>query len=477
MAWSEPGLSIVSERTERMPRSCEPMAGCVSLAARGRPRSSLLGAVALCVLLGSCADIKPSIPAPLQGPKTEASAADLPPPDTAERSLTISKGPTAPAAKPQAAARPAPAAAAPAAEEVLAAVNLQQVELPTFIQVLYADVLKKPVNLHPAVVARKDLVTFRTGGGQTASQLEAAAKLLLKSYGLSAIDVGGLVRVVPDNAALGELPSIRYGAAAPDTPQPLRPVFQLVQLQSVRQTDVTNWLRTMFGDRIKVQEDAGRNAVLLSGNPDNMKAALEALAVLDQPAMKGRASIAMSPAYWSAEELAKRLADVLSAEGYAVHPVGQQILPGAARYPVILLPVAALNSVYVFAQNDTLLAHIEEWGKKLDRPNDRGIGKNFFSYAVRHKDAELLAQTLESVLAGSRGAVAAAAPAAGAAGAAGAARATQGSIASRLTSVVVDRSTNTLIFQVNADDYGQIISLLRGAGPAFEGGADRGDGG
>jgi general secretion pathway protein D len=406
------------------------------------------GAPAVAALLAACAPLSPNIPAPLRVPGAAASA-PVNEAVEAPRALRTSSTPVPPV---QAApAEPAPAKAA-AGDATVAAVNLQQVALPTFVQLVYAEVIKKNVNLHPSVVQRQDLVTFRTGPDQTAEQVEQAVRLVLKSYGLSAVDVGGVVRVLPDNAALGDLPAIRYGAASPEVPLPLRPIFHLVPLQAVRQTDVTVWLRTMFGDRVTVMEDAGRNAVLLRGNPDNVQAAMEAIAALDQPAMKGRASVALSPAFWSAEELARRLAEVLAAEGYTVHPVGNPVTPGAARAPVILLPVSALNTVYVFATTDAVAAHVSQWAKALDRPADRGIGKNFFSYAVKHKDAEALAGTLDRLLSGG-GSSATTTPATGAK--------PEASASTRLNSVVVDKATNTLIFQAKPEEYGQLTGLLQ----------------
>lgn len=414
-----------------------------------RPRSWAGAAGAL--ILSACAPIVPTIPQPLNANTSVKDGSNLPV-DTGTRELQVSPAPRPPAvAEPKGEATLEPR---PANDPVLAATNIQQLALPTFIQLVYAELLKKNVNVHPAVMSRQDLVTFRTGEGQTASQVEHAVRLLLKSYGVSAVDVGGLVRVVPDNAALGDMPAIRFGAASPEVPLPLRPVFHLLTLQAVRQVDVTNWLRTMFGERVTVMEDAGRNAVLLRGNPDNVKAALDAIAVLDQPVMKGRASLALTPAYWSAEELARRLSDVLSAEGYAVQPVGTSVAPGALRSPVILLPIAALNVVYVFATTDAVADHVSEWARTLDRPNERGIGKNIFTYQVRHKDAELLAVTLDRILSGTRPSVASTAAPAGAASA-------DASGGTRLNSVVVDKSTNVLIFQAKPEEYGQIATLLQ----------------
>lgn len=426
-------------------------------------------ALSTALVVAGCAELKALGPS---GPMAPVMPGSLPMPASAgnnatqaaspsdKRELSITPLPSPPDAKPSKYAASLAGRdtqikldGAAGGEEV-AAINLQQVPLPAFVQVIYAEILKRNVNIDPAVQGRKDLVTFRTGASQSAAQLDNAVKLLLKSYGIAAIDVGGLVRVLPDNAQLGNLPEIRRGEALPDTPMPLRPVFQMVELSVVRQTDVAGWLKTLFGSRINVQEDIGRNALLLSGTPDNMQAALEALRVLDQPLMAGRKSVALSPAYWSADDLAKRLNEVLTTQGYAVAPLGQLGQQGGVRYPVVLLPVAGTNAIYVFAANDEVLNHVTTWARTLDRPNERGIGRNYFTYQVKHKDASVLARTLEQLLTGSRLRSAAAAPAAGNGQAASA-----GSSGS--SSVVVDQSTNTLIFQVDADSYSQIAALLQ----------------
>lgn len=337
----------------------------------------------------------------------------------------------------------------------VAAINLQQVPLATFVQVVYADILKRNVSIDPAVLARKEAVTFRTGAAQPAGRLEESLKVLLKTYGIATIDAGGLLRVVPDNAQLGNLPELRRDEVNPDTPLPLRPVYQFVEMKVVRQNDIAGWLRTLFGERIKIQEDINRNAVVLSGTPDNVQAALEAIRVLDQPLMTGRKSIAITPAYWSADDLTRRLTEVLTVQGYSVAPVGQAAAPGGVRYPVILLPVLGVNSVYVFANSDEVLNHVVQWAKTLDKPNERGVGRNFFTYPVKHKDAADLAKTLDQLLSGRRNVSPATGAAAGAAGqpAAGA--------SSRLTSVVVDQSSNTLIFQAEPEEYSQFTALMQ----------------
>ncbi|WP_397535363.1 secretin N-terminal domain-containing protein [Roseateles sp.] len=390
----------------------------------------------------------PVVPAPMVSPVAASSPLTTVSAGQGEAGLRVQTIAAPPAPVSRARGDAGPAAVTPGIDaKAVSAINLEQIALGSFAQIVFAEVLKKNVSVDSRVLARRDLVTFRTGGAQTAEQIESAVKLLLKTYGVSALDTGGLIRVVPDDASAAVFPEIRRGSANPETPASLRPIFHLVELQAVRPAEVSIWLRTVFGERVKTQEDPSRNALLVSGNTDNVTAALEAIRVLDQPVMAGRGSLALTPSYWSADDLARRLYDVLSAEGYVVQPVGTNLGSGT-RSPIILLPVTALNSVFVFANSEALLSHIKGWAVRLDRPNERGIGRNFFTYAVKHKDASDLAKTLEQLLTGVR---TTAAPQ----GQAGGAPAARGS------SVVVDASSNMLIFQANPEEYSQLTALLQ----------------
>lgn len=414
------------------------------------PHLSFLPIVALLLLLAACA-AEPLIPPPLDLPKKIADHSVLQQEETQARQAAtrVSEPPRPPAAEKLQTGKAAPAPAPAGEEKADIALSFEQIPLPSFIQAVYATILKKNVSVDPVIMGRKDLVTLRTGESQTPAQVEGAARLLLKSYGIAVVEMGNMTRVVPDNAALGYLPEIRRGRALPETPLPLRPVFQLVEFQAVRNTDVANWIRAMFGDKVKLQEDSNRNAVLLSGNGDDVTAALEAIHVLDQPLMKGRQSIRVSPVFWSADELAKKLGEILQTEGYGTATKAES----GITQPVTLLPVAGANAVFAFSASAQILEHVAAWAKELDQPNERGAGRNLFSYQVKYTDADALAKTMQQLLSGA--ALAAAAPVAGAA----AAPAVPG--ATRPAQVVVDKGSNTLIFTGQGEDYGGIRNLLQ----------------
>ena len=315
------------------------------------------------------------------------------------------------------------------------AVALEQLPLPVFIDTIFATILKRNVSVDPAVAQRKELVSLKSGKAQSASGLYEAAKSVLKSFGIAVTEYNGLVRVTAATGNTGFVPEIRRGRSLPDVPAALRPVFQIVDLEAVSPTNVVGWLRTVFGQRLQVQDDLGNQAVLVSGQSDDVAAAIEAIRVLDQPTMRGRSSARIAPLFWSADEMARRLAEILQAQGYTV---GTAAL---AQAPIILLPVPPLNSVLVFARSDEVLNHVLRWATELDQPASGRGSAGYFTYPVRNLDAAELAKTLQDVMNPATGSSASA-----------------GSVRSR---VVVNPGSNTLIIQGSPTEYQQWFGLLQ----------------
>ncbi|GMV44659.1 MAG: hypothetical protein AMXMBFR66_00570 [Pseudomonadota bacterium] len=426
---------------------------------RGPRRHLLAGAVAL---LGGCAAVPPEI-LPLREPTLEemaASKSTAPVPVAAAAATAASAAaagapasatqPGRPAARgaerffqtpqpprPGSAEALAPPAgtAAPDEPRLETTVALDSLPLPVFVDTVFATILKRNVSIDPAVQQRKELVSLRSGKAQTASGLFDAAKAVLKSYGVAVIDYNGLLRVTPATGSTGYVPEVRRGRSLPEVPAALRPVFQIVDLQAVGPQSVAGWLRTVFGQRLQVADDIMNQAVIVSGQSDDVAAAIETIKVLDQPTMRGRASARIAPLFWSADEMARRLGEVLTAQGYSVGTAA------ASQAPIILLPVPPVNSVIVFARNDEILNHVLRWAQEFDQPAAGRGSAGYFTYAVRNLDAADLAKTLQDVMN----------PATG----------TPANVSTVRSRVVVNPASNTLIIQGSPTEYQQWFGLLQ----------------
>ena len=318
-----------------------------------------------------------------------------------------------------------------------------QMPLPNFIQAVYGVILKKNFSVDPAVSSRKDLVTLRASTPQTPAQIENAARLLLKTYGVAVSDLGASnYRITPDNAQSGYSPEIFRGRALPDVPLALRPIYQLVELQAVRSSEVVGWLTKIFGTKVSIVDDPVNNILILSGQSDDVGAVLAAIQILDQPLMKGRQSQRINPVFWSAEELSRKLVELLSAEGY------RAANSSSGQFPINLIPIAGINALIVFAADPAVMQHVVDWAKDLDKPQpSRGGAGGFFTYKARYTNAENLAKTMQSVF-GETSSVAAT-PGIGA------------PPPKPTSRVIVNAATNTLIFQGSSDNQTQLLSLLQ----------------
>ncbi|MBC7618891.1 MAG: hypothetical protein H7293_07875 [Candidatus Saccharibacteria bacterium] len=325
-------------------------------------------------------------------------------------------------------------------------VNVDQMSIKAFAQFVFGSLLKKTVALDAKLAQRTDLITLRTDTPQTARQVAETAKLLLQGYGVSVTEFDSLVRVNPADSKGGDLPLLRRGRASADTPTALRPVFHLVELEATRSSEVLGWIKTMFGTKVDLQDVSGQNSILISGAPENVTAALDMVRALDAPRMRGRIAKRLSPAFVSATDLVSRLNELLTAQGYSV---SSQVQSGGTS-AIVLVPVASLNTVFVFAASQAVAEHVVKWAAELDQAPPKIGNAGFLSYPVMYSDAQSLAKTMSDLMSAGTAVPTVTTP--------------SGSVSGARTGgrVVVNSATNSLIIQGgSADEQRQWRALLQ----------------
>ena len=336
--------------------------------------------------------------------------------------------------------------------------NIEGMPVPAFINEFFGSILAVSFQMDPSVAKLTDLVTLRTPGPQSPIEFYQLAVQVLKAYGVATRYEDGRVLFVPVKSG-GDFqpPLVLSGRALPQVPITHRPIFQLVPLDYVRTPDVTQWLKTAFKtEGLEIQDDLNRNAVVLYGKPDIVRQAVAAIRVLDRPYMRGRVSTRLEPAFVNADELAKRLVDVLVAEGIgaSLHS-GQGVIQATA---VVVLPLPSANTVLVFASDAGVLEHAVQWSRTIDRPNPTAGSNSLFYYLVQNTRAEDIAATLNGVRSAATQ-VAAIAAAPGAPAAAPALASTSGTLAGG--QLVVDSPRNALIFQGASSEWGRLLPLVQ----------------
>jgi general secretion pathway protein D len=349
-----------------------------------------------------------------------------------------------------------------------ASLTIEQMPLPAFINTVFGDTLHLSFEVDPRIAQRNDLVTLRTGRPLAPNEILALTRAVLRDYGIDIIFSGNLTRIVPNEALMSQSPSVIRGRSTADVAENMRPIFQYVSLRGVSASDMAGWLQAALGNKLHISTSPQGNAVLILGLPEDIQAANEVMATLDQPRLAGHRSLRIEPVFWSAAQLSEKLIDILRAEGYFVGPNLQN--PGA----VVVLPLRPSNTLVVFATDQKTLTHVEAWVRDLDHASQVDPQRSLFFYRVRNTTAESLAAVLNSVLQGRYAARAAAAPSepaglppgqpppppgappgAPSAGAAGPPPGTPPS-----GRIVTDPARNAIIFQGSADEFAQLRPLI-----------------
>ena len=343
---------------------------------------------------GSDASAIPTLPAKLaaSGPSTFGDAII----DNTRRTATlIEQGPAPPAPGNATVERLAPP---PALKGQIDNLTIEEMPLPAFISTVLGDTLHLNFQVDTPIETRTDLVTLRTGGPRSAQDLLAITSGVLRTYGLQLAYEGEVVRVRQNEALKSEVPRILWGRVTPDVSTSSRPIFQMVPLGQVGAQDMANWIMTAYGQKITIVPSAVNNSIMLLGLPDDVRAAMDGIRLLDQPRLAGRRSLKIEPVFWSAAGFAERLIEVLKAEGYNA---SSNVQPPAA---ITILPVSRANTILVFTSDQATLDHVAHWVRDLDRPTKVDQGQSVFYYAVRNTTAESLAKVLNEVIAGKGGA-------------------------------------------------------------------------
>ena len=419
---------------------------------------------ALTLLLGGCTTVPQSLPEPLRPPlQVEAPAGDTEPaPPSRSR---ISDGPmaeAAPARVMDSRRTPVRAGGKPVA------IALDGVNLTAMIDEVFGNQLGFSLEIEQAVRDKADLVSLRLVQPEPPNRLYEIAVEVLKRYGVSVLEENGRLRFTAAADALVEAPQLLSGRALPDVPPGQRPIFVVMPLDVGQPGEVAAQLRNLYGaaSGVGISEMPTQNALLLSGPPALVEAAMEAVQLFDRPAFREKRAVRITPLFLSVDVLAKELRDVLVGQGYSVR------FQAGSSGVLVFVPVASANALIIFSESETALQAATQWAEALDQPaEDGGTQAGAYVYQVRNTTAESLGATAEAIIGaeptGRGGATApreASAAASGSGFGAGntapAANTVTSSVGADGSRMVVDSQRNAIIFQGDASRWRTLQSVL-----------------
>ncbi|HHQ4685656.1 type II secretion system protein GspD [Aeromonas veronii] len=271
--------------------------------------------------------------------------------------------------------------------------NVNNFPLPAFINEVFGKQLGLSFTLSPELQKKTDLVTLRMSEPQPPAALFNTARNVLADYGVEVKLRDGLYNFAVSNTVANDaLPLMVSGDALPEVPMSHRPVFQIVPMRVVNSNQMEIWIKEMFANNteLKVTADYIANTIMLRGGVEQVKQAVAAIRLFDQPTLKSSNSMSITPVYSDADQLGNALIKVLQSEGYNVSdtpPMGS----------VMVLKLKELQRLIIFAADGTTLSHVRDWVEILDRESQEKVENGLFIYQVKNTQAAAIATMLGSL--------------------------------------------------------------------------------
>jgi general secretion pathway protein D len=278
-------------------------------------------------------------------------------------------------------------AAAPAAPIPGGPVSLNLVEVPVAVaaKAVLAEALGWGYSLDERVTGT---ITLQTAGPVRRETLLALFETALASRGAALRRRGAGVQILPAGSAPGLAPVRRLAEAGGAGSEP---GIQAVPLRWIAAQEMQAILAAVAPREVVLRADRARNLLLLSGDPAQIQALRDTIAVFDVDWMRGMSTAVIPVRSANPGVIARDLTQIF----------GTQM--GATGDIIRFLPNEPLNAILVVSARAAYLDRARDWIARLeDLAAERE--RQLFVYRIQNRSAKELAAVLQGVVAAETGA-------------------------------------------------------------------------
>ncbi len=301
-----------------------------------------------------------------------------------------------PVPTPGAAAGNSSAAAAPApkgtpAPDDSVVLNFEGADIREVIHSL-ADSLGINYQIDPRIQGQ---VTIRTTGPIAKEDLFPIFNRILRSNGISAVQVGDIYQIIPvaeakTKAIIPVAPGEKHQAAHEDAF-----IIEVVRVEHVAAQEMVNVLQPFVTPGGDVIPYARANLIIVTDLESNVARLKDLVTTFDRDAFRDLRAKVYKIEHANIEEIGQELLAIM--DTYGVTPAS------AEERGVYVIPLQRLNSLVIVAFNPSIFAEVDHWMKLLDVPPEEGAGRAVHVYAVENAKAADLAEILSELYGAGQG--------------------------------------------------------------------------
>ena len=264
--------------------------------------------------------------------------------------------------------QPAISRGAPGNETGDVSLDFADTDIREVVAQILGNMLKVNYSIDPAVHGS---ATLRTVTPLSRAQLLPTLQSLLAQNGAAVVQSGNLYRVVPANQAAAAL-------GADGTAGTI-----IVQLHYASADDLAKVLQPYVGEGGKIVADAGRNALLISGDPMARASLLSLVQTFDTDIL-GRQSYALLPvSVGDVKDFASAMQDALRGQS-----------GGSLAGMVRVVPLSRINAVLVVSPQSRYIDQARRIYTLIDRARQQTV-RSWHVYYLQNSHAEDIAYVLQ----------------------------------------------------------------------------------
>ena len=331
--------------------------------------------------------------------------------------------------------------------------NLEDVSLIEFSEVVFIEFLKKNYTISPSLKDQPVKISVRMTKSIPAEKLIPLVKEILKQYNIYLIlkeDVYALVSAA-DIAALD--PEFRVGKVAPAIRDETGMVLQIIPLDHVGSSQIEYIIRRYLSKSGTFIPEPITNSLIILDFPDRIAKILEILDILDQEIFKNIHLKVIKPRFWEPAGLVKQITELLRIESIPM------FRPREQERGVVFVPIERLGEIYVFATSQEWLDRVLFYVESLDKAEALGGDERMFIYFPLNTSARELGNIVGQLF-GSVETPAGAAERQSGEAATGRSLPASQSLLGIPKKFIVDESRNSLIFVLAPSQWANIRDLL-----------------
>ncbi|WP_448246070.1 secretin N-terminal domain-containing protein [Thalassotalea agariperforans] len=332
--------------------------------------------------------------------------------------------------------------------------SVNQMDVIDFIHYTFGELLSVNYIIDKDLKSKNQAITLNIKEEISQQRLMELTEDLLAQRGLAVQFSNDLYYIhKPEKKSKGRNVITAIGRELSSVPNTSQDILQIVPLKFGVKISIEKALRQLVG--VQISTDADMSALFLEGNRDDIIRSLEFIHLLDAPSNRGK-HIALIPlTYIESEEYTKQITTLLENEGIpiATNKAGSKNL--------VMVPIAQVGAIAVFAADDMLLNRVRFWTKVIDKPL-QSVSKQYFMYHPQFARATDLGESVSALLSGAqatnRGTKSSTSKSS--TGVAPSANRSIGMSNDDIT-LVVDERANAIIFYTSGSEYQALLPLIK----------------